>query len=283
MNILLYNSENQHHKNKNAIEKYKNIKFTKSNDLSNIKDYDCVMSIYTPIDVSLYPNTLFLFGPQFSVFPDERLLTIKATYSFFNQLSDWTINMWKKYPITNNINFVKIPFGVETDKFKEIKPLCRRNKVFIYYKYRNIDELSFLKQFLNSKNIEYHIFDYNGYSENDYLNYLQESKYGIILDLSESQGFAIQEALSCNVPLLVWNITFNPVLDSIASSIPYWDDKCGEVFYDKNEINEKFELFISKLDNYQPRQFILDNLSMEVCEKKLIDFVNEKKNIFNIL
>ena len=48
MNILLYNSENQHHKNKNAIEKYKNIKFTKSNDLSNIKDYDCVMSIYTP-------------------------------------------------------------------------------------------------------------------------------------------------------------------------------------------------------------------------------------------
>ena len=26
MNILLYNSENQHHKNKNAIEKYKNIK-----------------------------------------------------------------------------------------------------------------------------------------------------------------------------------------------------------------------------------------------------------------
>jgi hypothetical protein len=48
-----------------------------------------------------------------------------------------------------------------------------------------------------------------------------------------------------------------------ASSIPYWDDKCGEVFYDKNE---KFKLFILKLDNYQPRQFILDNLFMEVCE-----------------
>ena len=40
-----------------------------------------------------------------------------------------------------------------------------------------------------------------------FFNYLQNSKYGIWLDAHESQGFALQEALSCNVPLLVWNIS----------------------------------------------------------------------------
>ena len=37
---------------------------------------------------------------------------------------------------------------------------------------------------------------------------MQKAKYGIILDAHESQGFAIEEALSCNVPLLVWNTKF---------------------------------------------------------------------------
>ena len=60
-------------------------------------------------------------------------------------------------------------------------------------------------EILDSHNIEYKIFDYvNRYSEEEYIDYLQHSKYGIILDAHESQGFAIEEALSCNVPLLVW-------------------------------------------------------------------------------
>ena len=65
----------------------------------------------------------------------------------------------------------------------------------------------FLKVSLKNKNIKFEVFDYlNKYPEKKYLKYLQKAKYGIILDAHESQGFAIEEALSCNVPLLVWNV-----------------------------------------------------------------------------
>ena len=45
------------------------------------------------------------------------------------------------------------------------------------------------------------------YDENEFLNYIKTCKYGIVLDAHESQGFAIQEMLSCNLPLLVWGVT----------------------------------------------------------------------------
>ena len=124
----------------------------------------------------------------------------------------------------------------------------------------------------------------NKYGENEYLNHLQDSKYGIWLGAHESQGFALQEALSCNVPLLVWSVTnmnqeygYN-YEDIPATTIPYWDDRCGESFTDQGQFEEMYLLFLSKLDIYKPRDFILENLSMDKCEEKLI---NQIKNIKN--
>jgi hypothetical protein len=53
-----------------------------------------------------------------------------------------------------------------------------------------------------------------------------------------------------------------------ATSIPYWDSRCGEFFYQKNELEEIYNKFISNLNNYKPREFILENLSVETCAKK---------------
>jgi hypothetical protein len=287
MKILLFKNGCGHHKNTNALQKYKNIEFTyvdSMDNISNLYEYDCVISIGHPIDVSKYPTTLFLFGPQFSVFPDERLNCIKGENSYYNLLSDWVINYWSPYKLAENIHPIKMPFGVETDTFTEIVPIQQRTKVLLYYKHRDYNELNFLTDFLNSKHIEYTLFGYDQrYNEWDYLSCLQQSKYAVILDAHESQGFAIQEAMSCNVPLFVWNVrSMNQeygqhYTDIPATTIPYWDERCGEFFYNREEIEESFQLFLSKLETYHPRQYILDTLSMEVCEKRLMDFVDTHK------
>ena len=173
-----------------------------------------------------------------------------------------------------------MPFGVDTEKFKEIIPISKREKVCVYFKRRNPNELYLLLNFLQNKNIEVKIFDYvSKYSEEEYLNYLQNSKYGIWLDAHESQGFALEEALSCNVPLLVWNVTAmneeygSKYSDIPATTIPYWDNRCGEYFYKFEELENMYNLFMSKLDIYKPREYILENLSMEICENKLINII----------
>jgi hypothetical protein len=284
---ILYLNTGMHHKNQHAIMNYKNIEFISIHSIQQFQNidltqFDAVYSPSQPINVSLYPNTKFIFGPHFSVFPNENLNTIKSNKSCFNLLSDWVINEWSKYKICNGLNIVKIPFGVDTNKFNELKQINERTDVFIYYKGRSPNDLNLIEQFLKNKNINYKIFSYrNKYNENDYINYLQKSKYGIWLDAHESQGFALQESLSCNVPLLVWNIKsmnqeYGQNYDDIpATTIPYWDERCGEYFYKIEELEDKFNLFLSKIELYKPREYILDNLSFEVCEQHLINIINQ--------
>lgn len=284
MRILFINI-GVHHKNLNFILKCKNINFfiiTNINDYYNLdlETFDAVMSPGVPIDVSKFPNTKFIFGPHFSVFPNDSLEIIKSHKTVYTQLSEWNVNCWKSFPICNNLNLVPLPFGVETEKFIPTKSINDRNKVLVYFKNRDPHAINIVKNFLKNKSCDFCIFSYGEYNENDYLNYLQQSKFGIWVGRHESQGFALQEALSCDVPLLVWNVKSmnqeygHDYEDIPATTVSYWDNKCGEVFYTEEELEKMYNNFIERLPNYKPREFILDNLSIEACENKLVNLVN---------
>jgi hypothetical protein len=284
MKILLINTF-IHNKNLFALRNYKNIELyeTTGNEPINLSEYDCVLSPSMPIDVSLYPKVRFIFGPHFSVFPEEKYNIIKGKNSVYNVLCEWNYQIYKNNKITEEINLVKIPFGVDTENFSEIKTIENREYVFIYYKSREPQELLFIENVLKTKNITYKIFSYEKrYDEQDYLSYLQNSKYGIWLGRHESQGFALQEALSCNVPLFVVSVkSMNQEYRSNYANIPattnpYWDERCGEHVNDLCEFHSKYDIFLKKLHEYKPREFILENLSMDKCEEIL------KKTINNI-
>lgn len=283
---ILFIKSHIHHKNIHFILKCKKISFfiiDSVNDINKIDlaHFDAIYSPCNPIDVSKYPNTKFIFGPQFSVFPENILNLIKGNKTVYNLLSQWVINVWKKFPICDNLNLVALPFGVDTDKFIDNKNIEERSGIIIYFKHRNPSDLYFIENFLKSKNLYYTIFSYDQkYDENNYIKYLQNSKFCIWIDAHESQGFALQEALSCNVPLLVWNVTSmnqeygSHYSDIIATTTSYWDDKCGELFYNSSDFEETYNKFIENINNYRPREFILENLSIEVCENKLIQLIN---------
>ena len=162
------------------------------------------------------------------------------------------------------------------------KLINERNNVFIYFKRRNPLELNLIKNFLDSYDIKSKIFNYiQKYDENEYIDYLHESKFGIWLGSHESQGFALEEALSCNIPLFVWNVVsmteeLGYTYENIpASTTPYWDERCGESFINPKELSIKFEKFINNLNNYKPREYILENLSIDKCNEKFIELVKK--------
>jgi hypothetical protein len=282
---ILYITTWMHHKNHHALMNYKNIEFKMINsihELINPEEYDCVISPSEPIDTSKYPNAKFIFGPHFSVFPDENLLKIQTKNAVYNNLCDWVRNDWQKSPYCSNIKSITMPFGVDTERFKPTKPINERDKIFVYFKNRHPNELYLLEKYLKTKNIEYKMFHYeHRYHEADYMNYLQESKYGIWLGRHESQGFALQEALSANVPLLVWNVkSMNQEYgcnyeDIPATVVPYWDNTCGETFYNYEELETTHNILLQNIGKYNPRKFIEENLCMEVCEQKLIKTIQD--------
>ena len=285
MKILIIG--NLHHKNKaGLIDVLNYLQWTyKFGTLNDIVNFDIIYSPSIPFDPSSYPTKKIIFGPHFSVFPDHKMNLINNKYNnaVYIQPSKWVVNLWINMGV-RHIPIKSMPFPVNINLFSP-KISNQKKNVFIYFKRRQTKELNMLEQFLNYQQISYKIFDYvKKYEEGDYLNYLKNSKYGIILDAHESQGFAIEEALSCNVPLLVWNTkTMNQEYGSSyrdipCTTIPYWDERCGECFYDINELEEKYDTFISKLDQYEPRQYIVDNLNLEVCSKKLLDLIQNIPN-----
>lgn len=273
-----------HHKNKEGLEltlSYLNYEY-KWGTYTDIPNYDLIFLPDNPVDTSRYPNKKFIFGNHFSVFPTNKLLYINNIHknSIYIQPSDWASQVWRDMNAEKVIPVKTLPFAVNTNKFKPIS--SSKEKVFIYFKGRKNEELNILTSFLNKKNIKYEIFDYRKrYDEKDYIKCLQESKYGIWLGRHESQGFALQEALSMNVPLLVWDVTsmnqeegYN-YADIFGTVIPYFDNRCGEYFYKANEFEEKYNMFISKLGTYKPREYVVENLNTEKCAEYLKKLISE--------
>lgn len=287
-----------HHKNlqglklmleyiKTNIETNLFYKFGDQNDL-NSTTWDVVYSPAITVDTNAYPNTFFIFGPHFSVFPSQKLNFInnKRRNCVYIQPSEWALKIWRDMGAEQIIPLKVMNFPVNVERFKPIMDIKDRNDVFIYYKRRSPDELNVLENYLRQIKLPYTIFNYvNKYDENDYINKLLRSKFGIVLDAHESQGFAIEEALSCDVPLLVWNATTmkqengSNYPDLAATSIPYWNNKCGEVFYKWNEFKEKFNAILKGIKNnkYHPRQFILDELSTKPCAERFFTLINSIK------
>ena len=81
MRILLI-ANGLHSKNLNALSKYnleiKSIYHTNLDNI-NLNEFDVIYSPALPIDVSRYPSSKFIFGPHFSVFPENtQIRTIQG-------------------------------------------------------------------------------------------------------------------------------------------------------------------------------------------------------------
>ena len=286
---ILFIQRGMHPKNANALMKYnKNITCVLVNHPADLEKmdlsaFDVVYSPCFPIDIKKYSTTKFLFGPHFSVFPNENdMKMIEGSNAIYVQPSEWVKTLWMGFRICKNIRLESMPFGVDTDKFSSCKDRSQRKNVFIYYKRRRPEELDFVLTFLKSHGFDAKVFNYlTKYPEEEYLAYLQESQFAIWLSAHESQGFALEEALSCDVPLLVWNVSSmsqeysSGYESSPATSIPYWDQRCGEYFTDSSQLSNIFNQFIHNLLHYQPREFVLDHLSIQKCEQYFVDIVNK--------
>jgi hypothetical protein len=236
--------------------------------------------------ISLTPNPIMdssfigelLVGPNVCVLPFENGKIMEMNYKKCVVPSEWVYNKYKKWISEDKLSIW--PVGIDTNLFKDTLNYKKNNDCLIYFKRRNGFDLETIKNFLKSKNQTYKIISYGSYNESDFINLLSESRYCIMIDSTESQGIAVGEIMSSNLPILVWDVSewadYGEQFKVPASSVPYWDNSCGEKFYSVSSLNETFTKFMENLHLYQPRKFVLNNLSLSKQVKELINIFESK-------
>jgi hypothetical protein len=183
------------------------------------------------------------------------------------------------------------PSGIETKKWIPVEKNGGNLRILVYDKIRwnyNNLESTLLKPILNTivqKKILVEYIRYGSYKEEDYCKLLSKVDGMIFLCEHETQGFAYQQALSTNTPIFAWDrggfwqdpsyyphsVNFEGV-----SSVPYWDKRCGEKFKNLDEFNDCLDLFLIGITQkkYAPRNYILENLTLQSQAKAYIELVN---------
>ncbi len=180
--------------------------------------------------------------------------------------------------------------GIETDVWQPDPTVEKSIDFLIYNKVRwqqeHYEQTLFqpIRAELTRRNLSFQEIQYGNYSAADYQQLLHQSKAMIFVCEHESQGIAYQEALSMNVPILAWDQGWcldpyfykegKPYLP--ATSVPFWDDRCGMRFQDVHKFPTELEQFLSRLNDKQfsPREYVLENLTLKSSAKDYLKLLH---------
>jgi hypothetical protein len=226
-----------------------------------ILNFDPVKTLIGP-NVGTIPPTLYEVAPTLN------------RYSNFLVPCEWVKKSLFSFQEFNNKNIYIWPVGIDTDMFNISK--INNLDCFIYYKNRSVSELDTVKNFLNSKKLKYRIITYGSYSEDQLKDVCKMCRFCVVLGNTESQGIAIMEILSMNTPCYVIDCSvcdynWAGIYKFPATSAPYFNDTCGVI----GDLSFKdFDQFISNIDSYKPRDFIIKEHTLEISTNNLMKIIN---------
>ena len=223
------------------------------------------------------PGHPIIFGPAISAHPYEDNFWLRTDISLIVISCEWFRRMYERdLPCT--IPTAVWPAGIETELWIP-SAIKSRGKILVYDKIRwrrHEYESSLLAPILDrlrQDGLDPVYLRYGHYEEEEYRRLLGEVCAMVFLCEHETQGFAYLQALSSDVPLFAWDrgglwqdpsmyparVQFGPV-----TSVPYFDERCGERFQDIDSFHTGFPSFLEKTNSglYHPRDFILENFDL---------------------
>lgn len=219
---------------------------TRFGDFNNILSNSAIDKIIVP---SSWVKDFYIDDIQFSL--DE----IKQKFII------WGAGVDHKYFMPNN-KFIK------NDK-----------KCLIYFKSGDNSIVQNLKQYLLNFGVDIIEINYGSYNKNIYKEALLESSFMIFISESESQGLALFEAWSMNVPTFVYfenkKLEISGKLIANYSPAPYLNMRNGLFFNSMDEFINIYDLYNKNMYNFTPREFILKNFTDSKSANYLL------KKIFN--
>lgn len=238
------------------------------------------------------PSAKVVVGPNLYILPRHVPVDVDFSAMVYLQPSRWARDFWIDFGF-DRCPIEVWPTGIDCNEF--MPKNLKKEHVLIYFKQRAQDELQFAIDVLNKKNIPFQTITYGAYQEDEYQNLLSRATYVLWIGRQESQGIALQEALSANVPMLVWDVdslghwvaskremeVFNDTENAYANttSAPYFDQRCGLIIKQREELAAAIDAMDGAYETFTPREYVLEQLNLK---KKAVDFLHIYEKYFHI-
>ena len=183
------------------------------------------------------------------------------------------------------------PVGIDTDAWRPADAARKSIDFLIYDKIRwDHDEqrarlIEPVRRELSARQLTVTELRYGGYSEAEYKDALGKCRAMIFLCEHESQGIAYLECLASGVPILAWDpgrcldpnrfAWGQPEIP--ATSVPYFDERCGLRFRDVGEFSEALARFLERqrADGFAPRDYVVEHLTLERCSARFLELLEQ--------
>jgi hypothetical protein len=201
---------------------------------------------------------------------------------------EWMRQMWEPY---FGAAVQVWPVGIDTHLWRPRPEIPKPFDVMLYDKVRWDHEayetslLAPIRAALEQRGLRVVELRYGYYREEHFHMLLQQCRAMVFLCEHETQGIAYQQALASGIPLFAWDRggfwqdpSFYPdkVRYAPVSSVPYWDERCGMKFEHAQSFASQLGTFWAMVeeDRFSPREYILENLTLEHCSQRYLDIVD---------
>lgn len=235
-----------------------------------------------------------VYGPHNFVFPEKPWTDVPLVpfkRSVYTCLSPWLKELYSEFP-SLCLPVAPVPFPVDVETWA---PTSERNftiDCFLYFKDRHTSLYTTACVLLNELGLSYEVLVYGNYTEAQYRSLLGRVRFGVWVGRHESQGFALQEALAMDVPLVVWEVesVFEEVCggrQTYASYVgrplhaqvcSYWDTSCGLRAYNEETMRDAIRTMHLTAANYHPRAFVVSTLSPSACWDTLLKIFDSMRS-----
>ena len=198
------------------------------------------------------------------------------------QHSEWSANVYRPYFGDR----CKVwPVGIDTERWRP-SGAPKQVDFLVYEKFlwdhdehrRRLLEPALAE--LRARGLTYELVRCGEYTPRQYAAALARARAMLFFSPHESQGLAYQECLSSGVPVLAWDqgACLDPSRfawgdpDIPASSVPYFDERCGMRFSAASTMGATLDAFVDALrrGRFAPRDFVLETLTLERCARAYV-------------
>jgi glycosyltransferase involved in cell wall biosynthesis len=193
---------------------------------------------------------------------------------------EWMIDFYRDTPVLARKSRV-CPCGVDSEFWKP-GGARKEQKAVVYWKSgdeRFCEDVESIvrRSGLEPLRVRSRHGEHNIFTPDTLRQMLDRSVVAVFLSTFETQGIALAEAWSMNVPTVVWD----PQGDAewrgrhftSASSAPYLTPATGIAAKDTAGLEPALKQALAALGSFQPREWVLANMTDAICSKRLYELI----------